>query len=76
LSEALNASAPPVLVPVVLLPLLLLVPPVEPVLGVELLLEQAASVSPASDAHAVIAIDLRLFMSGTVSFPCAKSLSG
>jgi hypothetical protein len=39
-----------------------------PGLVVELLLEHAARVSPVSSAHAAIATDLRLFISGTSPF--------
>jgi hypothetical protein len=69
---ALNAAAPPVLGLLLLAPLLAL--GLEP--PAELLLEQAAKVSPVSTtAHAATAIDLGLFISGTSPF-AGKSVYG
>jgi hypothetical protein len=59
----------------VLVPEPVLVLPLAPELGVELLLEHAASVSPVRTAHAATAIDLRLFISGTSPF-AGKSVDG
>jgi len=73
-SAELNAAAPPLLV-LVPEPEPVLVLPLAPELGVELLLEHAARVSPVRTAHAATAIDLRLFISGTSPF-AGKSVDG